>query len=189
MGNFYTNITLRSEDTGRIMQTLTEQGRTAFVAEPREGFSVVYDRASDEQDPEVIDEVATQLSKGLGCAALAVLNHDDDVLWYGLYDRGKLVDEYSSAPGYFDGDDRPPEGGDAKRLCRAFGAEGRAADVEVLLRAPPGSDDGFVFEVERHQALVETLGLPESAVGAGFTYIEAGELPDGLEAAQLRRVG
>jgi hypothetical protein len=189
VGNFYTNITLRSQDTDRITRALAEQHRTAFVAEPHGAFSVVYDEASEEQDPQVLDEAARRLSARLDCAALAVVNHDDDVLWLGLYDRGQLLDEYTSAPGYFEGDDRGPEGGDAERLCRALGAEGRAAEVESVLRTPSGSDEGYTFEVERHQALVEALGLPVSSVGAGFTYIEAGELPEGLEPEQLRRVG
>jgi len=189
VGNFYTNITLRSRDTDRIVTSLTELRRPALVAPPSDGFSVVYDRASEDQDPKVIDEAARHLSARLECAALAVVNHDDDVLWLGLYERGKVVDEYTSAPGYFDGEERAPEGGDAERLCRAFGAEGRDAEVEAALRVPAGSEAGFVFEFERHQALVQALGLPLIAVGAGFTYIEEGELPDGVVEDQLRRVG
>jgi hypothetical protein len=189
VGNFYTNITLRTRDTDSIIEALTVLRRTALVAVPKDGFSVVYDQASEEQDAKIIDEAARSLSARLDCAALSVMNHDDDVLWLGLYERGKIVDEYTSAPGYFDGDQRAPEGGDAQRLCRALGAEGRDAEVEALLRIPAGSDEGFVFEVERHHALTEALGLPSSAVGAGFTYIEAGEFPDGLGPEQLRRVG
>jgi len=189
MGNFYTNITLRSRDTDRIVTALAESGHTAFVTLPHGAFSVVYDRASEDQEPGVIDEMAKRLSARLDCAALAVVNHDDDLLLIMLYERGKLVDEYASAPGYFDGAERPPEGGDAKRLCRALAGGGKVGQVEALLRVPAGSEDGFVFEVERHQALVEALGLPMSAVGAGFTYIDAGELPDELGPEQFRRVG
>jgi hypothetical protein len=189
VGNFYTNITLRSGDTDRIVKSLTELRRTALVALPSDGFSVVYDEASEEQDPQVIDEAVSHLSARLGCAALAVVNHDDDFLWFGLYERGKIVDEYSSAPGYFEDEEHPPEGGDAKRLCRALGVKGRDAEVEALLRRPAASDEGFVFEVERHEALVKALGLPLSAVGAGFKTIEDGEFPDGVVPDQLRRVG
>ncbi|HEX7123648.1 MAG TPA: hypothetical protein VF178_14830 [Gemmatimonadaceae bacterium] len=190
MGNFYTNITLRSQDTDRIVETLEQARRTAFVTEPRAGFSVVFDSDSEEQDIDEIHKVARQLSARLQCAALAVLNHDDDVLWYRLYERGDVVDEYVSAPHYFtDIGETPPEGGDAERLCRTFGAEGRIAEVEAVLRAAGGSRDGFAFEFERHQALVEALQLPVSAVAAGFNYLESGELPEGVEEGQLRRVG
>jgi hypothetical protein len=189
MGVFYTNITLRSRDTDRIIGALAEQRRTAFVSLPQGAFSVVYDEASEGQDSEVIDKLTAHLSARLDCAALAVVNHDGDVLWFGLYEQGQRRDEYNSTPGYFGGAERPPEGGDSARLCRALGAEGKEAEVEALLRVPAGSDEGFVFESERHQALVEALGLPELAVDAGFNYIEAGELPEGLEPDQLRRVG
>src|SRR5687768_17801551 len=87
VGNFYTNITLRSGDTDRIVKSLTEVRRTALVAPPSDGFSVVYDEASEEQDPQVIDEVVSHVSSRLGCAALVVVNHDDDFLWFGLYER------------------------------------------------------------------------------------------------------
>ncbi|MEP6999866.1 MAG: hypothetical protein ABI969_05275 [bacterium] len=135
-------------------------------------------------------DLAALLSAGLECAALAVLNHDDDVLSYTLLERGKVVDEYNSSPAYFD--DAPeaaPSGGDAALLCSAFGVDGHASEVAAVLRIASSDDGGFTFESERHQDLTSLLGIPTIAVGTGYSYLEAGEYPEGLGESDLRRIG
>jgi len=192
MGSFYTNITLRTTQQASVTDALRSAGREAYVSEPMNGCTVVYDRECDDQDIEVLKKLASSLSAKLKCAALAVLIHDDDVLIYTLHENGKLTDEYISAPGYFDdsADSDSPEGGDATVLARAFGAEGNVGQVESALReqSAPGTGDGFVFETERHEELVTALGIPSVAVSTGFTYIEQGELPEGATEASFTRV-
>lgn len=190
MGSFYTNITLRTDRHDDVVAALKDQGREAFVSRPQNGCVVVYDRECEEQDIEVLRKLADTLSSKLRCPALAVLNHDDDVLMYSLHENGKLVDEYNSSPGYFEsGPGEPPAGGDASRLARAFGVAS-TTDVEDVLHTPngAGSGEGYVFEAERHQELVEALGAPAIAVQAGFNYIEDGELPDDVDADTFTRV-
>jgi hypothetical protein len=124
MGSFYTNITVRTADTDNVAAAVRQAGRTALIAPPENGATVVFDEASEEQDVEVLRALAQHLARACKCPALAILNHDDDVLVYLLYDAGKLVDEYNSAPGYFDADgdpDTPPSGGDADRNQAADG--------------------------------------------------------------------
>jgi hypothetical protein len=189
VGAFYTNITLRTRDQARVAATLKAAKRQAFVSAPSNGCTVVYDRESEEQDVDVLKDLAGSLSARLGCVALAVLNHDDDVLIYTLHEDGRLVDEYNSSPEYFEsGPGASPEGGDAERLCRDFGADGKVDDVETVLRTPWGTDDGFVFEMERHQELVTLLGLPSASVPAGYNYLEEGEFPDGLTDSDFIKV-
>jgi len=189
MGNFYANITLQTTETGAVVQTLGYLRRRALVAPPQDGATVVYDEAIETGGPEEVARLSAELSRRHGCAALAVLVADDDVLWYALHRAGRLHHEYDSNPGYDDGEARPPKGGDARALGEAFGAAGREAELERVLRAPSGSHDGYVFEHERHADLVQALGLPEIAVATGYEYIEGGELPEGLEETDLRRVG
>lgn len=179
MGNFYTNITLRGPGQADVAAALA--GRRAYVAPAAGGFTVVYDEQSDEQDPATLGALAGDLSREFRCPALAVLNHDDDILAYWLYDQGTLVDSYDSAPGYFTGKAGPPEGGNAKLVCEAMGAAQNAADVDRILRRTD-----FVFAIERHEALAGGLGLPAHSVGAGYKYISDGELPSGLSAADLQ---
>jgi hypothetical protein len=100
-----------------------------------------------------------------------------------------LADEYDSSPDYFDpsGDESGPEGGDAQKLCAAFGASG-VAQVQNVLRKSSLDDDGYMFAVDRHKDLADALGIPTFGVGTGFRYVEEGELPDGLDEDALLRV-
>src|SRR5215469_9709716 len=123
MGHFYVNYTLRGPDQKSVAAVLA--GRSAIVSPIQDNCVVVFDKESEEQDNKIIAELASWLSGQLSCPLLAVMNHDDDVLWYQLYLNGELVDEYNSTPGYFDdsGDEEialaGPKGGDAKKLCSA----------------------------------------------------------------------
>ncbi|HYJ48238.1 MAG TPA: hypothetical protein VEV81_16615, partial [Pyrinomonadaceae bacterium] len=125
MGNFYTNVTLRGPDQDSIAEHLTRQQRTAYVSPTVDHCTVVYDEECESQDTQVLEQLAAGLSERFGCPALAVLNHDDDILWYKLFEAGRLADEYDSAPAYFDeeAESSEPKGGDALKLCRTFKAE------------------------------------------------------------------
>jgi len=187
MGSFYVNYTVRSSDQAAVVKSL--KGRSAYVTPVKDGAVVAVDEAAETQKADAVREVGELLSTGLNTAVLAVLNHDDDMLWYGLFERGRLTDEYDSSPGYFDGDTGPPAGGDARTLCAAFGRAGKEKELETILRKQSADEEGYVFAYERHADLVRALGLPDFAVGCGFNYVEEGELPEGLSADQLLKVG
>ena len=101
----------------------------------------------------------------------------------------ELTDEYDSSPGYFDPTAEPsaPAGGDAQKLCSAFGAS-NIAQVEGVLRKSSFDEGGYTFAVERHADLARVLGIPSFGVGAGFRYVADGALPDGVEEDDLVRV-
>jgi len=189
MGNFYTNITLKTTDSQRIATTLSQARRTALISPADRGFTVVFDEASEKQDVEVLGSLAIDLSRSCACPAIAVLNHDDDVLMYWLYDRGELVDEYNSDPAYFDDAGEPtPSGGDPTILAETLGVSISPGTLDRVLRTPAADDDAFAFATDRHREFVSALGLPDFAVGTGYTYLEEGEAPPGLEISTLRRV-
>ena len=187
MGNFYTNFTLRGPEQEAVVKALA--GRSAMVTPKRTGCVVVFDEECDEQDMELIATVGKELSGKLDCPVLAVLNHDDDVLWYQLWWNGELADEYNSCPSYFEASEEPsgPAGGNAEKLCSAFGSS-NVELVSSVLRKSSFEEGGHVFAVERHAALAQALGIPEFGVGAGFNYVEGGEIPEGLDAEELVRV-
>ena len=189
MGSFYTNVTLRTTDRDGVRKHLSAAGRHAYISPPAAGAVVVFDRACEEQDPKELDVLTSLLSHQCACPALVVRIHDDDILWYGLYEAGALVDEYSSAPDYFDGGGAPPAGGDAMRLCAAFARPDVEAELHGILHRLKDASDAYTFETERHAAVVEALGLPSAAVGTGYNYLEAGELPPELVMEDLVRVG
>lgn len=190
MGSFYTNITLRGPEPEPVAAALAELGRTAIVTPAVNGYVTVFDETCESQDVRLLDVLAGDLSRRLACAALAALNHDDDVLVYRLYDRGALVDHYESAPGWDTGEDVPPEGGQPAVLCRVLGVDGDQVELEAILRASDDWEDGYLTASDRHADLVETLGIPLYVAGLGYTYVTRGEAPAfGLDPAGLRRVG
>ena len=186
MGNFYTNVTVRGPDREQVVAAAEELGYCAFVSHTDAGLTVVCEERSDTQDPDVWRDVARQLSLKLRCPALAMLNHDDDVLIYALYQNGTLLDEYNSFPSYWINQDPPalPRGGNAGVLCEAFGMPGDADEVEHALRTTPHSEDpdpedDFIFAVKRHIALIGALDWPAVPCFNGFDYLKRKGMPPG----------
>ena len=186
MGNFYVNYTLRGVTQDAVAKALA--GRTCIVTPSANDTVVAFDEESDNQDQEAIASLATELSQKLRCPVLAVLNHDDDIHWYQLYKDGKLQDEYDSSPGYFDPNVEPsaPAGGDAAKLCAAFGSA-KTEEVERVLRKSAFDDDGYTFAFERHSDLVGALGISAFGVGTTYARFDSDELPDGLSADDVIR--
>ena len=186
MGNFYVNYTLQGPSQKAAAEALA--GRKAVVTREENGCIVIFEEISDDQDQEHIAELASHLSRELHCPTLAVLNHDDDILWYQLYENGKRTDEYDSSPGYFDPsvDTSSPVGGDAWRICAAFNASNVPA-VERVLRKLSYEEDGYIFAFERHADLVLALGLSPFAVGTAYASFENNEFPSGLSSEDVIR--
>ena len=185
MGNFYTNYTIRGKSQPEVAAALSD--RAAIISPEHNGYVVAYDEQSEAQDFQIITELGSRLSLGLGTPVLAVVVHDDDILFFQLYENGQVADDYDSSPGYFDPDAEPsePAGGDAERLCATFGTA-NVAEVTEILRKSTYDDDG-PDAVDRHAQLVSALGLPPWTVCAGFNYISDGELPEGLSESDLLR--
>lgn len=190
MGSFYTNVTVRLTDEQAIRQHLASKGRRAFVSRAEGTALVVFDRDSEDQDYAVLCDLAADLSSKFKCVALAVMNHDDDVLLYTLYQRGHAIDAYNSAPAYFDeGQSADDRGGDAGRLAEAFNVPDQAPQIGAVLALEAGADDGVVFETDRHAQLVQALGSPKCAVGTGYNYLDAQEYPEDYAPEDFTHVG
>lgn len=187
MGNFYTNYTLRGVTPQAVAAALA--GRACVVTPAVRDTVVVFDKESDEQNLKTLSSLASELSAKLSCPVLAMLNHDDDLLWYQLYSNGSLQDEYDSSPGILDEqvEAGPPVGGNAEVLCSAFGST-QVAEVERILRKSVFDDDGYAFAFMRHAALVKALDIAPFGVGGSYTSIENDPLPEGLNEKQLLRL-
>jgi hypothetical protein len=187
MGAFYGNITLKGPSQQQVSEALRE--RRAIVAPKLGDYTIAFDSACDEQDVDGIQALASRLSSELHCSAFAIIVHDDDVLGCFLYHDGQLTDWYDSCPSYFDfGSTKQPAGpagGDAGKLCAAFGVDAQQ-EAESLLRKQHG-EGGYVFESKRHRDLVRTLGLPPFTVGTALASFDRGEFPDGLSEPQMLR--
>lgn len=172
MGNFYTNITVIDTPATRVVAAMRALNRESYVLES-ELDCVVFDRQSDDQDTEILSSLADHLSSKLEATTLAVLNHDDDVLWFQLFQKGDLISEYANRGG-------PPTM--IGPMCQVFGVGEKRFQVWITLKRP------FLFQVSRHLRLATLLGLPISSVASGFNYVERGELPPSATADRLHRV-
>ncbi len=188
MAGFYTNVTLKNVAQEEAVEFLRQTGRAAYVSPTVDGLTVVYELECEEQDPEVLAELASKLSLYFGCPALAVSNRDDYFLSYYLYKAGKLVDEYDSRPE--DPDPmamqlRPRKGGDAQKLCAVMGSESPATEVDSILQGV------YALAVDRHTELARALGLPSWSVGTGYYSLEDGraDLPQDTRQSLFRHTG
>src|SRR4051812_38347463 len=146
MGNFYVNHTIRGATVDAVAKAMI--GRPCIIARAENNYVVVYDAECDTQAPDVITEVGLKLSRELNATVFAVLNHDDDILQFQLFQNGEGTDEYDSSPGYFEGEYSAPTGGNVTKLAEAFDIEDELA-IERILRGE------YAFAVHRHQALAE----------------------------------
>lgn len=172
MGNFYTNITVLGHGATDCVKILNDLGRDAYVVEVNE-CSVVYDRECDEQKEEVLAALSEHFATCLDTITFGVLNHDDDILWFQLYDRSDLVAEYANRYG--------PRT-NILALCRTLSKSRDFLTVWWLLHRP------FLFQVSRHYRLVKHFGLPEASVSSGYTYISRGDTPIGVSEENIIRV-
>jgi hypothetical protein len=183
LGNFYTNVTLKGPDQTLVVDYLKSLHRNAYVSPSLDGITVVYDAECERQDESILELLASELSRYFHCTALAVLIHDDDVLWYTLYQEGELRDRYNSNAYYFEAPSVSSplkQGGDARMLAGLLGAHHAEKDVDAILRR------SYTFEVERHTDLARVLGLPSFCVAIGYNYLKD-EGPDLVEDTYFSR--
>jgi len=198
VGNWYTNVAVKGAVQAQVVALLEELGHRAYVTPDTSGWIVVYDQQTDEFDLGLLESLALTLSTRLSCVTLASCNADDDVLWLALYENGNLATRYASSRSAFeDGNEFPDLQEAAEVLTRVFAMpEAKKLVLRVL-----GKSHGFLgllnfvfktrvaylFEVERHLDLAKLLGMPRAAVGLGYSYVNRGETPEGVDRAALRR--
>jgi len=198
MGNWYTNVCLKGAKQAKVVAALDDLGRRAYVTPDIGGWIIVYDQESDKFDLNELESLALTLSTRLQCTALASFNADDDVLWLGIYENGKLTTRYASQKKQFeDGGEFPSVSEVAGVLCRVFEVPEKNQQVGKILRRSHGvlgllsilfkTRIAYVVEVLRHGDLAEALGIPIASVGLGYEYINRGETPEGLTRGNLRK--
>jgi hypothetical protein len=149
MGLFCVNFHFRTADDKALSEALKRRGATRHRIVPaKSGWTSLYEEQASEQDDRRIRDLAAGLSKDLLVAAIAFLVHDSDIACYWLYENGELLDEYNSAPGYFDESDGPPtpSGGRTDvlvRYCKPGVSQDDLAQVlsENTVRATTFADD------------------------------------------------
>lgn len=186
MGNFYANVTVSGGSQNEIAGFLGNNGFSAYISPTVNNFTTIYEEQSDFQIIPILNQLAQTLSEEFRCAALAVMNHDDDILTYSLFQNGELVDEYISSPSYFEADFESdlPKGGNAELLCKIFSSE-KKNEVNKILN----DLEEYTFELDRHKDLFNALNLPQMSVSFGFNYIQNNqEFPLGINKEDFIKV-
>jgi len=198
MGNWYTNICVKGARQSDIIAALDELGRSAYVTPDTGGWIVLYDQECDKFDLDLLESLALTISTRLSCTALASFNADDDILWLGVYENGKLSTRYCSEQKQFvDAGEFPPMQDVAGVLCRIFEKPEKSQRVQKILSRPHGVLGlvsafsrirlAYLIEVLRHGDLAEALGMPFGSVGLGYEYVNRGETPPDMNRETIRR--
>jgi hypothetical protein len=106
----------------------------SFVADDAEQSWISVFPQMGDQDPHGLCPIVAKISETLRRPAIAFIVHDSDVFCYWLFDDGRELDHYNSAPGYFDGTSLTPEGGDVGILGRYCVPGTSREQLEQLLR-------------------------------------------------------
>jgi len=182
MGKFYVNFSVKSSDQQQVVDVLRDAGRVSIVSPPQLGYVIVYDEETDRQALSSIVLIGNLLSQSLNVPVIAVLNHDDRILRYWLFEKGAIVDAYDSRPDYFnkffldlnEEDDDEMKDIDTTQISRpeklkdCLKSNIDLAKVKKILR------NKYPSEISRHQIFVTELGLPNWSVGVG--YYDVGKL-------------
>ena len=101
MGTFVTNLHACGADRHAVIDALRSLNVVpAYVrGSPDNTWTSIFPEAADQDRP-----------------VIAFIVHDSDIFLYWLCDSGKELDRYNSAPGFFTGEDMPPEGGNPDKL-------------------------------------------------------------------------
>jgi GNAT superfamily N-acetyltransferase len=175
---------VQTDDENAVQQAVRKYvprfGRSggSVVAEPRNGWTAVYDELCD-REPGTLRRLGSELSNATGAVAVTIGIEEGAVVRYNLFERGSVVDEYLSVPEYYKA--LPP--GDAIAL---------GANPTVVARLT-GADPHEFRRVARTAAAPEELGSPQELLeqiaglmgltGAGHGYEGAASEPGAHEVA------
>ena len=179
MADSYANVTIRHDDAMTVANAVAQMHRFNVISPVDQGSVVVFDRESD-VNGELIVDFARIISKDLESTAMAVLNHQDSVLLYWLFDSGKELDTYVSHPTFFG--EPMDRGGDAITLGNAWSRHDRVEQLTEILHGDVNATDRLKSETLRHADLVGALGISHWAAGFGYTRLANDDFPDGFPA-------
>jgi len=101
------SIHIQTDDLSAVEQAVRQfvprlpgGSRGSLVAPPRNGWIAVYDDVCD-RNPEMLRRLARELSDRMGAVTLLLGVEREELLRMILFERGKVVDEYLSAPEFY----------------------------------------------------------------------------------------
>lgn len=175
MGSFYVSICVSDLSASQLEHWLGQQPFASYFGPTENNWTCFVSQPLDTQDQETIDAFGFILTGKSERKAIAVLNHDDDILSVDIFEDGQRTGGFNSCPGYFKRDPSPED------------LKPKLASPEAFARIKPGlttdqvvdalTDDALGDPWDIHSALVGLLELPEYSIGMGFKYVARGHSP------------
>jgi hypothetical protein len=142
MGAFISNIQIKGAEPDAVVAAIRAIGAVpAYVTDNREAaWTGVYPERGD-QDRGQLQLDLLALTRALGRPGIALMVHDSDIFTYWLAESGEPIDAYDSTPGYFEGRDDPPIGGNVDMLLRFAPAGASRVRLDNLLHKKISAED------------------------------------------------
>jgi hypothetical protein len=190
MGAFFTNYQVRGKSASEVCGALEPlvEGQ-AYVSPEKNGWVTVYDSASDRQEESTITHLAAELSRSLDTAVFGFMVHDSDIAFYWLYQNGVLIDEFNSAPDYFETAGEETKfrvRGDAEALLPFCVVGTSPSQIEAVIHP---AENFPVFAEEILVKLSQLFGIDDVRMSLGFEYFDGGGEERVLDSSEFTLVG
>ncbi len=176
------SIHVQSDDLSGVEQAVRQlvprlpgASRGSLVAPPRNGWIAVYDDVCD-RNPDMLRRLARELCDRIGAITLLLGVERDELVRMVLFERGRIVDEYLSVPGFYG----PLPPGDVVGLAanptvvsRLTGADPDA--VRRIARTAPAPAD-----LPPARELLADLAAAMGLEGTAHGWADAPELADAV---------
>ncbi|HEY3379520.1 MAG TPA: hypothetical protein VGL77_18750 [Armatimonadota bacterium] len=198
MGAFYDNLHVRTTDRELVEQTWhsywdgREERSWAWVSPEYGGWVSVFDWRCDQQDADILAELAAHISRETDRPVLAFQVQDSDLAEYWLFNHGHELDHFTSNTDYFAayaqradvtpesgvysgfGPDVKPgyaadedlsDGGNTELLKSLSGTSVSDIALEAILRTPAEIADDILT------ALASAIGINDMWASLGYYYL------------------
>jgi hypothetical protein len=162
-GSFYSNIVVLSVNAENFVPSLLQMGITAYYV-LKNNIGVIFEDKIDEQSIEYGAILSKNISTIFNSITVYTTIHDSDVVFMYIYKNGQLIFSYNSAPGYFNGDDLPPQIENIDKLLLEYKDIDKEEFINVL-------NSNEIFADDLHGDIARILDLPPYSVGFGYTYL------------------
>jgi hypothetical protein len=173
MGAHYLSIQIRGENRNAVVTALEPMARAQngklFVGPALNGWIGIYpnDALSGEG-------FAGEVSKALDVPVLALMVHHSDIFIYNFYNQGRLIDEYSSSPDYFEEvspEERARVQGKPEVFQDLLGTDEKRKILRSLLSSK--DDEESLFAENRMEKFAKLFGIENTL--SSYEYLIKGE--------------
>ena len=175
MGAFLTSLHVRKASQQAVCDAFQKMNKGRAYVSPASGnWVTIYSEITEDQNDQTLRDIASRLSRTLKTDVLAFLVHDSDITAYWLYRIGELLDEFNSAPDYFEekefGESEGGQGGDPEVLLPLCVPGTTREQLQQVLHP----SDGYpIMAEEIVYELAKLLGIDETRSSLGFNYFES----------------